>query len=72
MPVEALRENQCGRVVEIVGPTDWQHRLEELGLREGKSVRLIKQGEPCILAIQDQRLSLRCEPGTMVLVEVSG
>ncbi|WP_437184887.1 FeoA family protein [Planctomicrobium sp. SH668] len=70
LPIEAMHENQHGRIVEIVGPMNWQHRLQELGLCEGKLVRLVKRGEPCILAIHDQRLSLRCEPGTMVLVEI--
>ena len=70
VPVELLNEHQDGRIVEIVGPTDWQHRLEEMGLREGQLVRLIQRGEPFILAIQNHRLSLRCEPGTMILVEI--
>lgn len=70
VPVEFMGENQSGRIVEIIGPADWQHRLEELGLRTGKQVRLIKGGEPCILGIQGHRLSLRCEPGTMILVEL--
>jgi len=70
LPVEALAVNQSGRVVEIVGPSAWQHRLEELGLSSGKLVRLIQGGEPCIIGLNDQRLSLRCEPGTMLLVEV--
>lgn len=70
VPVETLCESQSGRVVEIVGPMDWQHRLEELGLREGKRIQLVKGGEPCIIAIHEQRLSLRCEPGNMILVEI--
>jgi len=69
LPIELLNERQHGRIVEIVGPNDWQHRLEELGFREGQIVRLIQRGEPCIVAIHEQRLSLRCEPGTMILVE---
>ena len=70
LPVELLNENQGGRIVDVMGPTDWQHRLEELGLQTGQQVRLIRRGEPCIIAVQDHRLSLRCEPGTMILVEV--
>lgn len=69
VPLEALAENESARVVELVGPEDWCHRLEELGLRVGCLVRLIKRGEPCLLALSDQRLSLRCDPSTMVLVE---
>lgn len=70
LPVDFLENDQLGRVVELAGPEDWQHRLEELGMRPGQVVRLIQRGEPCIIGIQEKRLSLRCEPGTMILVEV--
>lgn len=70
IPLDLLSENQCGRVVEIAGPTGWKHRLEELGLREGAFVRVIRRGEPCILALNGQRLSLRGAVSSAVLIEV--
>lgn len=70
IPFELLAENQCGQIVEIIGPSIWQQRLEELGLRTGKEIRLVRRGEPCIVGIDDQRISLRIQSDTMILVEV--
>ncbi|WP_175516946.1 FeoA family protein [Planctomicrobium piriforme] len=69
IPLDNLGEGQSGRIVELVGPAAWKHRLEELGLRDGAIVSLIKRGEPCIIGIRSQRLSFRCDPDMMVLVE---
>lgn len=71
IPFELLGESQCGQIVEIVGPSDWQQRLEELGLRAGKEIRLVRRGEPCIVGIDDQRISLRIQSDTMILVEIN-
>lgn len=70
IPLEMLRVNEAGRIVEILGPQDWIHRLQELGLRGGAIVRLVKSGEPAIIAIDGHRLSFRSEPNTTVLVEL--
>jgi len=69
LPLEALSIGQQGRIVDFVGSDDWKHRLEEMGLREGAVVQLLRQGEPCLIGIGTQRLSLRCDPSMMVLVE---
>ncbi len=69
IPVEVLGENQQGRIVELVGPPSWRHRLEEMGLRPGVEITLLRRGRPCIIALDGQRLSLRGDAETMVLVE---
>lgn len=69
VPFESLAENQRGRVVDVEGPDGWKHRLEEIGVREGTIVQLIKRGNPCILGIGNHRLSFRPDPGVMLLVE---
>ena len=71
LPLDLLRVGESGKIVEIVGPVEWKHRLEELGLREGCEVRVVKSGEPCILAVGGHRLSFRPDAGTMILVEAS-
>lgn len=70
IPLELLREGETGRVVDVIGPEAWVHRLKELGVREGALVRMVKSGEPLILAIQGHRLSFRADPTTTVFVEV--
>jgi|GEM_PF-621973 len=70
VPIEALPVGERGRIVDFVGPDDWRHRMAELGLREGAVIELIRAGEPCLIGIGLQRLSFRCDPSMMVLVEV--
>lgn len=69
IPLDLLQSSECGRVVEMVASEEWLHRLQELGLREGVTVRMVKTGEPCILAVQGHRFTFRCDPSTMILVE---
>jgi Fe2+ transport system protein FeoA len=70
IPLDALVEGQCGCIVDLSGPLSWRHRMEEMGLREGMLVRLVKRGQPCIVAVEDRRLSLRLDPSFLILVEV--
>ncbi len=71
IPLDLLKEGESGRVVEVVGPDGLVHRLKELGVREGALVRMVKTGEPSILAINGHRLSFRGDPATTVFVEVA-
>ncbi len=70
VPLDMLQSSESGTVIEMIGLSEQVHRLQELGLGIGVLIRMIKRGEPSIVAINDQRLSLRLDPGTMVLVEV--
>ena len=70
IPMDMLQKNESGRIVEIVGPHDWKHRLQELGLRDGAIVRVVKPGTPSIIAIDGHRFSFRSDPNTVVLVEL--
>lgn len=70
VPLDTLGESERARVLELVGPDAWRVRLEEIGLRAGATVRLIKRGSPCLMAVGEQRISLRIDAGTMVLVQL--
>ena len=70
VPLEMLQADECGRVTEIAASEEWAHRLKELGLREGVTVRMVRAGEPCIIAVQGHRFTYRCDPATLILVEV--
>jgi len=69
VPLDGLREHERARVIDVDARPDVRHRLEEMGLREGTVIRLLKRGTPCILCIGDQRLCYRPEPDTFILVE---
>lgn len=70
VPIELLRPGQSGRVESVDGDALFVERLEAMGVRQGASVRLIRAGAPCILAIGNQRLSFRGEEAARILVEL--
>ena len=70
VPLELLRTGEQGRISTLEGSADFVHRLQEMGLREGAVVEMVRPGSPCILAIDHQRLSLRLDEAATVLVEV--
>ncbi|MCA8998778.1 MAG: ferrous iron transport protein A [Planctomycetaceae bacterium] len=69
IPIDMLRVNESARIAEVHGPQPLVQRLEELGLREGTVIRLVKTGEPLLLAVNGHRLSFRADSSTMIFVE---
>ena len=71
VPLELMACGEFGHVVQIDGPADVVHRLAEMGLREQASVRTVQPGRPCIVAVNDQRLSLRADEEVEILVALT-
>jgi ferrous iron transport protein A len=71
VPLHLLAAGETGCVLDVAGGHPFVFRLQELGLRVGANVRMVQPGQPCIVALNEQRLSLRAEDEAMVLVEVS-
>ena len=71
VPLELMACGEFGHVVQIDGPADVVHRLAEMGLREQASVRMVQPGRPCIVAVNDQRLSLRADEEVEILVALT-
>lgn len=71
VPLELMSNGEQGRVCNLDGSPEFVVRLEEMGLREGTRVRMVRAGSPCILAINNHRFSLRCDECASVLVEVA-
>ncbi len=46
------------------------HRLREMGLYHGATVRMIRPGSPCIIGLEGQRLGFRGDDLARVLVRV--
>ena len=59
-------------VHQIDGEHDLVVRLEEMGLRQGVVVRMIRAGSPCIVAFDNHRLSVRTDECAVVMVAVNG
>jgi len=71
VPLSLLPPGQSAQICEVSGEALLVRRLGEIGLRPGVEVRMIQPGQPCIVAIDHQRYSLRADDNAMVLVEVS-
>jgi Fe2+ transport system protein FeoA len=69
LPLDALAANEFGRINLVDGEEKSVQRLAEMGLREGVTLRMIRPGEPSIVALGDQRLSVRLDAETVILVE---
>ena len=72
VPLEFLSSGETGRVCSLDGVHEHVVRLEEMGLRAGVEVRMLRTGPPCLLAIDNQRITFRGEDAITVLVEVAG
>ena len=71
VPLELMACGEFGHVVQVDGPPEIVHRLAEMGLREQASIRMIQPGSPCIIAVNDHRLSLRADEEVEVLVALT-
>jgi ferrous iron transport protein A len=72
VPLELLAAGETGRVCQLEGAHDHVVRLEEMGLRTGVEVRMLRPGLPCLVAIDNQRITFRGEDVVSILVEVAG
>lgn len=71
VPLHLLKPGETGNICDVDGNVHLVRRLGEMGLRSGVAVRMVQPGEPCIVALNHQRLSFRGEDDAVVLVEVS-
>lgn len=68
VPLTLMAVGEAGQVVQVDGSADVVHRLAEMGLREQAHIRMVQPGCPCIIALNDQRLSLRADYDVEILV----
>jgi ferrous iron transport protein A len=57
--LSALRPGQVAEIGDVVGPAAHVRRLQELGLRTGAIVQLIRCGSPCILRVDGSTFCFR-------------
>jgi ferrous iron transport protein A len=67
VPLEMLRSGEQGRIEALDGPEDLVHRLAEMGLRVGVTIRMVRAGSPCILALDHHRLSFRHDEASILV-----
>jgi ferrous iron transport protein A len=68
IPLAVLRPGQVAEILQIVGPAEHVRRLEELGLRTGSQLEMVRSGSPCIIRIGGSKLCIRDDESLRVLV----
>lgn len=70
LPLEMLQAGERGKISELHGRPEVVHRLQEMGLREGATVEMVRPGSPCILTVDHHRFSVRLDEAATVFVEL--
>lgn len=68
IPLRSLRPGQSAFVSRVLGRANEVHRLEEIGLRGGARIRMLRPGRPCIIRLDGSTLCIRCDERLRVLV----
>ena len=77
IPLHLLDAGQSGRIVDIDGHEASVVRLHEMGIGVGETFeirdqgRMMRAGTPCILAVDNQRLSFRHGRSAVIFVETA-
>jgi len=68
LPLRVLVRGQVAEIRQLVGPAESVRRLEELGLRPGARVEIVRGGSPCIIRLNGCTLCFRDDQRVRVLV----
>jgi ferrous iron transport protein A len=69
IPITALRRGEVAEIAQLVGAPEHIRRLEELGLRGGTRLEMVRAGSPCIIRIAGTTLCVRDDELLRVLVK---
>ena len=72
VPLTLLRAGESGRIGDVFGAGGVVQRLREMGLRVGAVVEMVRSGSPCILRLDGQKICVRSDEMTGVLVQTGG
>jgi ferrous iron transport protein A len=59
IPLQLLPPGHVAQIDQLVGDAAGVHRLEEMGLRIGTRVEMVRAGTPCIVKLSGHTLRLR-------------
>ncbi len=68
IPIASLLPGQIAEVRHVVGRTEQIRRLEELGVRDGVMLEVVRAGTPCIVRVGGTKLCFRDGETCSVLV----
>jgi ferrous iron transport protein A len=59
IPIASLLPGQVAEVRQVVGRSEQVRRLEELGVRDGVMLEVVRAGTPCIVRVGGTKLCFR-------------
>lgn len=68
IPLHLLSAGDRAEIGYVGGSPSETQRLQELGIRQGSSVEIIRQGSPCIIRVAGARICFRENEAFQVLV----
>jgi ferrous iron transport protein A len=68
VPLHLMSPGSVAEVVALQGHPEQVRRLEELGLRHGAQVEMVRGGSPCIIRLSSGKLCFRHSEALRVLV----
>ncbi|HEY3391387.1 MAG TPA: FeoA domain-containing protein [Lacipirellulaceae bacterium] len=68
LPITLLAAGQVAEIWQLIGPPEAIRRFEELGLRAGARIEIVRGGSPCIIRVGGSRLCFREDAQVQVLV----
>lgn len=71
LPLDLLTTGEEARIVDVTGDPSKIHQLAEIGLRQGCAVKMIRVGQPSLLAVDGRRLTIRLGSDVSVFVQPS-
>jgi ferrous iron transport protein A len=68
IPITTLRRGDVAEIAQLIGAPEQVRRLEELGLRGGARLEIVRAGSPCIVRVAGTTLCFRDDELLRVLV----
>ncbi len=68
VPLNMLRCGEVAEISQVLGTAEQVRRLEELGIRGGVHLEIIRGGTPCIVRVGGSKLCFRHDELLSVLV----
>ena len=68
IPIAQLRRGEVAEISQVLGSPEQVRRLEELGLRGGARLEIVRGGSPCIVRVAGTTLCFRHDELVRVMV----
>jgi Fe2+ transport system protein FeoA len=70
IPLDCLQPGRTAEISQLTGCPDHVQRLQEMGLREGTLVQMVRHGRPCIIRVGGYKLCFRHSDDLSVQVKM--